>query len=275
LFLLVLALLRGNADGWTSARTVGELATAVVLLAGFVLVERTVREPMLPLRMFARRDFAAAQVSAFAISSGFFGIYLYLTLYLQVVLHLSPLDAGLATLPGTLLVFVVSGASAPLARRVDSGQLVAAGLAVVAAGVMLITIVGTNSSWLALQPGFLLACLGTGVVNPSLGMLALGAGRVEDSGLLAGTNDAFRNGGIAVGVAAFGVLIPAAAAVGRGPASSYVAGLHHALFLGAAVVAVGAITVAVLLRGRSGVTQQAELIALEPSAISTETVGAA
>jgi hypothetical protein len=67
---------------------------------------------------------------------------------------------------------------------------------VVAGGVTLMTIVGTSLSWVALQPGFLPACLGTGVVMPSLRMLALGVGRIDDSGLLAETDDAFRNSGM-------------------------------------------------------------------------------
>jgi MFS family permease len=251
LLLLLLALLRGNAAGCASARTLTELAGAGALLLGFVLVEGRVTSPMLPLGFFARRDFTAAQVAAFTISTGFFALYLYLTLYLQDVLGLSPLDAGLATLPGTLLLFMVSGASAPLTQRVAPATLVSVGLTVVAGGVALITIVGAHSSWTALLPGFLLACLGTGIVNPSLGMLALGAGTIDNSGLLAGANDAFRNGGGAVGVAVFGALVPAAAAVGRGPAQAYVTGLHHALLLGAGITAAGAATIVALMRARS------------------------
>jgi EmrB/QacA subfamily drug resistance transporter len=100
LFLLVLALLRGNVDGWGSVRTLAELAGAAVLLVAFGIVERRVREPMLPLGFFAHRDFSAAQIAVFAISSSFFALYLYTTLYLQNVLRLSALDAGLVYVPG-------------------------------------------------------------------------------------------------------------------------------------------------------------------------------
>jgi EmrB/QacA subfamily drug resistance transporter len=250
LLLLVLALLRGNADGWNSVRTVTELAVAAVALGGFVLIERRVTAPMLPLRMFARRDFTAAQVTAFAISAGFFGVYLYLTLYLQNVLHLSPLQAGLALMPGTLLNFAVAGASARLARRIAAGPLLTTGLVLVVGGEALMTIVGTHSSWTAILPGFLLTMAGTGIVNPALATLALSAGAIQDSGLLAGVNDVFRTGGMAVGVAAFGAIVPAGAAVGLGPAGAYVAGLHHCLLAGAVVTAAGAAAAAGLI-GRS------------------------
>ncbi|HXD56855.1 MAG TPA: MFS transporter, partial [Thermoleophilaceae bacterium] len=86
LFLLVLALLRGNDQGWTSTAIVAELSAAVVLLAVFGLIESRVREPMLPLGLFKNRTFAGAQLGVFAISGSFFAIFLYTTLYLQNVL---------------------------------------------------------------------------------------------------------------------------------------------------------------------------------------------
>ena len=134
LFLLVLALLRGDTDGWGSVAIMAELASALVLLGAFVAIERRSAMPMLPLALFRRRDFAAAQVAAFAISASFFALYLYMTLYLQDILHLSALDAGLVYMPGSLLLFVVSGASAQLSGRIPPATLVAAGLALVAGG---------------------------------------------------------------------------------------------------------------------------------------------
>src|SRR5919109_2304445 len=125
LFLLVLALLRGNDDHWASARTIAEFAGAAALLCTFLLVERRSRAPMLPLSLFRIRAFTGAQVSAFAISVTFFAGYLYATLYLQDVLGLSAIDAGLAYLPMTVTMFVVSGANAQLAERVSAGAMIA------------------------------------------------------------------------------------------------------------------------------------------------------
>jgi predicted MFS family arabinose efflux permease len=267
MFLLVLALLRGNTDGWGSARTIAELAGALAASIAFVAIERRVSAPMLPLQMFRRRDFTAAQIAAFAISSTFFAIYLYVTLYLQNVLHLSPLDAGLTYLPGTTIVFIVSGASAKLIARISPAVLLGTGLTLIAAGLSLLTIIGTHSSWLAAQPGMLVASLGTGIFNPTLATLALGAGPQESSGLLAGVNDTARQGGIAVGVAALGALVPAGAALGHGSAAAYVSGLHHALILAAAVAAAGAVVTVALIGTRRARRSVRRLVnAPEPAA---------
>ncbi|HEY2201440.1 MAG TPA: MFS transporter, partial [Solirubrobacteraceae bacterium] len=192
MLLLVTALLRGNVDGWGSARTLAELGGAAVMVLAFIVIERRVSSPMLPLGMFKRRDFTAAQIAAFSISSTFFAIYLYITLYLQDVLRLSPLQGGLTYLPGMFLLFVASAASAELGERISPAALLGAGLAMVAGGLALLTATGADSSWTATLPGILLASLGTGIFNPTLGALALGAGPPERSGLLAGTNDMAR-----------------------------------------------------------------------------------
>ena len=247
LFLLVLALLRGNQDGWGGALVLAELAGATVLLALFLAAQARAREPMLPLGLFRRREFSAAQLAAFAISASFFALFLYTTLYLQEVLHLSPIQAGLVYLPGTILLFLVSGASAQLTRRVPPAALIVSGLGLVAGGLALMTIAGVDSSWTALLPGELVVCFGTGLFNPALAAVAIGSVAEPQSGLAAGVNDAFRQTGVAVGVAAFGALVPASAALGHGSAQAYVTGMHHALLIGAGVAACGTVLSAALL----------------------------
>jgi EmrB/QacA subfamily drug resistance transporter len=247
LFLLVLALLRGNVEGWGSPKIVAELAGGIALLALFLLIQARSRVPMLPLRFFARPAFSGAQVAAFAISASFFAIYLYLTLYLQEVLHLSAVQTGLVYLPGTILLFVVSGASAPLVQRTSPGLLIVVGLALVAIGMALVTIVTPHSSWALVLPGEMTASFGTGLFNPALSAVALSALPERHGGLAAGVNDTFRNAGVAIGTALFGALVPAAAAVGHGSAASYVNGLHHAVLLAAFLAAAGALASARLI----------------------------
>jgi EmrB/QacA subfamily drug resistance transporter len=264
LFLLVLALLRGNQEGWGSARIVAELIGAAAFLALFVVTESRVKQPMLPLGLFRRPDFSGAQVAAFTISASFFALFLYTTLYLQEVMKLSPIEAGLVYLPGTILLFAVAGATAQLPRRIRPGLLVVVGLALVAGGLALMTFAGAHSSWTALLPGELVVCIGTGLINPALAAVAMGSVPERQSGLAAGVNDAFRQGGIAVGVAAFGALVPAAAALGHGSPEAYVAGMHTALFVGAALAAAGALASGVLLTGLRGKVPAGELVA-EPA----------
>ena len=243
LLLLVLALLRGNGNGWGSPAILAGLGVGGVLLLAFVITEHLVPAPMLPLGLFGRRDFTAAQVSAFTVSAGFFALYLYVTLYLQDVLGLSVIRASLALLPSTLVLLIVSSASARLLGRLAPGPILSVGLLLVGGGVALIAIVGPHSSWTAILPGLSLASAGMGVVNPAQAMLALGSGPPEDSGLLAGAASTFRNSGLAVGVAAFGALLPAAAALGHGSPEAYVTALHRALFAGAALSVAGALAV--------------------------------
>ena len=269
LFLLVLALLRGNEDGWTSALILAELSGAVALLVAFVVVERTVREPMLPLGLFRVRAFTGAQIAAFAISASFFAVFLYTTLYLQQVLGLSAVEAGLVYLPGTVLMFLVAGATANLGTRVAPGTLVAGGLALVGVGMALLMMVDVGSSWTVTLPGMLVAMIGTGLFNPALSAVALGAVPGDQSGLAAGVNDTFRQAGIALGVAALGALVPAEAVIGGNDPAAYVDGLREALGAGALLALAGAVAAALLIRDRAA-TQHRTAEAAPSGALAAE-----
>jgi EmrB/QacA subfamily drug resistance transporter len=271
LFLLVLALLRGNDLGWGSTEIVAELSASAVLLAAFALIERRVKDPMLPLGFFRIPSFAGAQIAAFSISASLFAVYIYATIYLQQVLGLSPVEAGLVYIPGTILNAATSGVTAGLAEKgkLSARLMVSAGLALVAVGLVLMTAAGADSSWLVLQPGLLIAMIGTGMFNPAVIAVALGSVSENQSGLAAGVNDTFRQAGIAVGVAALGALIPTTA-LAKGDVHGYVDGLHNALVVGGALAAIGAIAAAYLIRpvlqARREPKVQVSEVALEPCA---------
>jgi EmrB/QacA subfamily drug resistance transporter len=248
LFLLVFGLLRGNEEGWGSAGIIAALAGAAVLLTAFVAVEARVSSPMLPLRLFRNPSFTGAQIAAFAISSSFFAIFIYLTLYLQQVLGMSPLEAGLVYIPGTIMNFVFAGASASLGDKVSSRAMITVGLLLIAVGMALLTVTGTDTSWTVTLPGSLIAMIGVGLFNPSVTAVALGSVPERQSGTAAGVNDTFRQAGIAVGVAGLGALIPSHAVFGADGAADYVAGVHSALWVGAAVCVVGAVASWALIR---------------------------
>jgi len=269
LFLLVLALLRGNGDGWASGAIVAELAGSLAFLTLFVLIERRSRAPMLPLALFRVRAFSGAQIAAFAISASFFALFVYSTLYLQEILRLSPIQAGLVYLPATGSLFLASAATARLLHRVTPGFLVAAGLVLVSAGLAAMLLAGAHSSWTALLPSLLLNGIGTGLFNPAVSAVALGSAPPQQSGLAAGVNDTFRQSGIAVGVAAFGAMIPAGSALGRGSAGAFVHGFHHAILAGSALAAAGALLSAWLIgvrRTRPGATTATTVTPAAPAA---------
>jgi EmrB/QacA subfamily drug resistance transporter len=260
LFLLVLALLRGNDDGWTSAPIVAEFAASAVLFGAFVAIQRRVKDPMLPLGLFRNKRFSGAQIAAFAISGSFFALFLYTTLYLQRILGLSAMEAGLVYVPGTVLMVFISGASAQLGSKVAPGTIIGGGLALVSAGLVFGVLAQPESSWTILLPTLLIGSIGTGLFNPALSAVALSSAPQQMSGLAAGVNDTFRQAGIAVGVAAFGALVPADSALGGGSAADYVSGLHDAALAGAALAGIGAIAAALLIgTGRSALVREPAL----------------
>ncbi len=211
LFLLVLGLLRGNDDGWGSATIVSMFAGSAVMLGAFAAVERRVAEPMLPLGLFRSRAFTGVQLAAFAVSASLFALFLYLTLYLQNYLGYSPLQAGLRYLPITLVPFLVAPLAVALMGRLQARVLMAISLVAVGVGLLLMSGLTASSGWTALLPGFLVAGVGIGLLNPVIADVALSVVPTERSGMAAGINDTFRQVGVAVGVAVWGALF-----LGRG-----------------------------------------------------------
>ena len=216
------------------------LAASAAFLVAFAAVEWRSREPMLPPALFSNRTFAGSQLTVFAVAASFFAIFLYTTLYLQSVAGLSAIETGLAYLPTTMVMFVVSAATAQLGTRVSAGLLVTLGLVLIAVGMLALQLVTVDSSWTSILPALLLAAVGTGLFNPAGSALALGALPDHQSGLAAGANDTFRQAGVALGIAALGTLVPADAALG-GSAAEYVDGLHTAGLVAAATAAAGAL----------------------------------
>jgi len=211
LFALVLGLLRGNDNGWSSTLVVTLLAVAASLLVAFVAIESRVAEPMLPLGLFRRRAFTGVQLAAVGVSASLFALFLYLTLYLQDYLGYSPLQAGLRYLPITLVTFFAAPVAGALLGRIRARVLMAIGLVATGIGLILMSGLQPSSGWTALLPGFIAAGVGVGLLNPVIADVALSVVPKERSGMAAGINDTFRQVGIAVGVAAWGALFLARA----------------------------------------------------------------
>ena len=212
LFLLVLALVRGNDEGWGSPLIVSLFAVAAALLAAFVAIELRVREPMLPLGLFRRRAFTGVQMAAFAVSGSMFALFLYLTLYLQSFLGLSPVEAGVRYLPITVASFFVAPLAGMALARIQARYLMSAGLALTGVGLLLMGGLSLDSEWTALLAGFLISGAGVGLLNPVIADVALSVVPKERSGMAAGINDTFRQVGIAVGIAAWGAIFLGAGA---------------------------------------------------------------
>jgi len=206
LFLLVFALVRGNAEGWGSTLIIGFLLGSLVLLVAFVVIELRRPHPMLDLALFRKPAFAGASVVAFALSASMFAMFLYLTLYIQNSLGFAPLEAGLRFLPITLVSFVVAPISGQLSARIPVRILLGLGLALVGTGLLLMSGLTADSKWTHLLPGFLLAGAGVGMANPVIASTAVGVVPPRRSGMGSGISNTFRQVGIATGIAGLGAL---------------------------------------------------------------------
>jgi EmrB/QacA subfamily drug resistance transporter len=277
LFGLVLGLLRANADGWTSTLVLISLGAGAACLAVFTVIELVSDEPMLPLRLFRLPNFAGVQLSVFAISASAFAIYLYLSLYLQDVLGRSPLQTGLAYLPGSILMFLISGATPRLGSRIGNGALATIGMALATGGCLLTLLAGAHSSWTITLPGTMTALFGVGMYNPAISVIAVSALPETQSGLASGAYDTFRQSGLALGTAALGAFVSAGSLAGHN-VSDYVSGFHHLALLAGGIGTAGTLITGVLLMRSRRTTatvvvplRGTDMPALEPAvAVATE-----
>jgi EmrB/QacA subfamily drug resistance transporter len=265
LFCLVLALIRGNDDGWGSAKIIGLLVASAVLLVAFAAVELRRDQPLLDLRLFRVPTFTGAQIVAFSIHASMFSMFLYITLYMQNVLGYSPLETGVRFLPISLLSFFAAPIAGKLAERYPVKAFLSAGLALVSLGLIEMHGVEPGDSWTVLLPGFILAGIGIGFINPPLATAAIGVVEPRRSGAASGINSTFRQVGTAVGIAGLGAILqselggsPAAGRFGgRGAAAAYIDALNDLFLVGAAVAFVGAVCALALVRQRDFVSTPA------------------
>ncbi len=206
LFLLVYSLVEGNTLGWSSPTIVGTLVGSAVLMAIFLVAESLVRDPMLELGLFRRPAMVGVSVTAFTLGASIFAMFLYLTIYMQDDLGYGPFAAGLRFLPITMLSFVVAPIAGKLTVQVKSRYLLGLGLLLIALACKLTNQIGPHSSWTVLLPGFIVAGIGIGMVNPVLASAAVSVVPPERSGMASGSSATFRQVGMATGIAGLGAV---------------------------------------------------------------------
>ena len=206
LFMLVFALVRGNDDGWSSTTIVSLFIGSAVLMAVFIFNEAKTRDPMLDLHLFRRPAVVGVSIVAFCMSASIFAMFLYLTLYVQDSLGYGPLPAGIRFLPLTLLAFLVAPFAGRLTVRVKSRYLLGVGMLLITGGLLLMTTIKASSAWTVLLPGFILAGIGIGTVNPVLASASISVVEPQRSGMASGTNNTFRQVGIATGIGVLGAI---------------------------------------------------------------------
>ncbi|HEX5225294.1 MAG TPA: MFS transporter [Solirubrobacteraceae bacterium] len=209
---LVLALVDGNNWGWGSFRVLGLLALAVVALGSFALIEPRRRAPMVQFSFFRSRTFFGANVVAFIVSFTMFAMFFSLALYMQDILHFTPLQTGLRFLPTTICVMFAGPIAGRLADRIGSRPLMTAGLLSVAVSMFWMTGITTHSSYGFLVVAFILQGLGIGFTMSPMSTAAMNAVDRTKAGVASGILSMTRMVGSTFGVAVLGAGI---AAIGR------------------------------------------------------------
>jgi EmrB/QacA subfamily drug resistance transporter len=257
LVLLVYAMVNTNRYGWGSSRTIGELIASAVLLVAFVLIEaRFASHPLVPLRIFRSRTLSGANVVSLLVGLTLFAVFFFLTLYMQQVLHFSPMQAGFAYVPFTVGIIVSSGVGAVLVNRVGVKWLLVAGLLIMSAGLILLSRLPDNGSYATdILPAFIVSALGAGMVFLPMTNAAVSGADADDAGLASALLNTSQQVGGAVGLALLSTI--ATSRTNSVLASAPHAGLGHALVAGfergfvvAAAFAVAAAVLALLTISR-------------------------
>jgi len=237
---LVFGIVRGHAEGWTSAPIAASLGAGGLLLAAFVAWEHRAPAPMLPLRFFRSRAFAATNAVSLAMFFGVFGSIFFLAQYFQVAQGYSPLQAGLRTLPWTGMPMLVAPLAGILSDRIGSRPLMTAGLALQALAVgWLAAVSEPGTAYGALVLPLALGGTGMALVFAPAANAVLGSVRPEEAGKASGATNAIRELGGVLGVAVLASVFSGHGSY-AGP-QPFVDGMTAAIPVGAAVLAAGAL----------------------------------
>jgi EmrB/QacA subfamily drug resistance transporter len=252
LLALVYALIEANQYGWTSARIVGLLVFSAIALTAFVLLELHQRVPMLDLSLFRSGTFAGANLVAILVTLAMFGIFVFFPIYMQTFRGWSPVQAGAALLPWTLMVVVFAPIAGKLSDRVGSRWLMAGGMTVVSICCLLLSTVTLESSFWNMLPAFILGGVGMSFVMTPMSAAAMGAAPVAKAGVASGVLNTFRQVGVALGIGITGAIVAdragASAAEGASQPQAFVDGLTFAMKVSAVICFAAAIAAAVLVR---------------------------
>jgi EmrB/QacA subfamily drug resistance transporter len=252
---LVYGFTKASTDGWASAPTLILLSIAAVLLVAFVVVEARATHPLLPLRVVTERNRGGAFLATFLLGAGLFAMFVFLSYYMQTVLHYSALKAGVAFLPFAVGLILAASASSVIVPRIGSRIPMAGGIFIGAVGLGWLTQIGVQSSfWVAILGPQLLMSIGLGLAFPALSNTALTNVRAADSGVASAMVNTTQQVGGSLGTALLNtVAVTATAAYIRtnGPSSAS-AGLVHgysvAFAVGAGLLVLAALAAAVLVR---------------------------
>jgi EmrB/QacA subfamily drug resistance transporter len=253
LFALTYGLIEANTYGWTSGRILGAFALAAVMLAAFVALEMRQRIPMLDLSLFRNGTFAGANLAILLVALAMFGVFFFVSLYMQGVLGYSAVQAGAAFLPLTILIMLVAPIAGRASDRFGSRWLMTSGMILIAIHLLYFSRLGVEESYWNLLPAMILGGFGMGLVMTPSAAAAMRALPVDKSGVGSAVLNAFRQVGGSMGIAVIGAIMAHEIGALRGPAifrekELFVDAFSTSLTVAALIAVLGAVVSFVLVR---------------------------
>ncbi|MGH2864256.1 MAG: MFS transporter [Solirubrobacteraceae bacterium] len=255
LVVLVYGIVKAEQYGWGSARTLGTVAVAAVLLAAFFAIERRSAAPLVRLSILRVRTLAASNLALLFVMSGMMSMFFFASLYVQEVLGYSPLRAGLAFLPVTVGIGVGAGLAQPLIRRVGARAIAVSGLGLATAGMALLLRTTVHGDYLGqLLVGLMPLAIGMGLVFVPITLLATANVHGDDAGLASGLYNTSQQVGGALGLAILSTLAASRTGsllsghAGGGQSAALLSGYHLAFAAGAGLLAFAALLLVTMLR---------------------------
>jgi EmrB/QacA subfamily drug resistance transporter len=247
LFALTYALIEANEYGWTSARILVSFAVAAVSLVAFVLLERNQRLPMLDLALFRNKAFSGANAVMLLVGLAMFGIFFYVSLYVQQILGYSAIQAGASFLPWTLLIILLAPQAGRLSDRIGPRPFVTAGMVILSAAMIVFSRMGLHESFWGLLPGMLLGGVGMSLAMAPVTAAAMQSVRPDKAGVGSAVLNSARQVGGSMGIAIMGAIVAASTTAGRPDPTGFLHGFHHALETAAGLTLLGAVIAALTL----------------------------
>jgi EmrB/QacA subfamily drug resistance transporter len=251
LFALTFALIEANDYGWTSPTILSLFAVAGIAFVAFGLLELHQRVPMLDLSLFRSGTFAGANIVALLVFLAMFGVFFFVSLYVQGILGYSAVQAGAMFLPMTVLIMFVAPVAGKLSDRLGSRWLIVAGMMFLTTHLLLLSNLDVDSTFWNILPALILGGFGMGLTMTPATAAAIGSVPVAKAGIGSGVLNTFRQVGGALGIAVMGAIVASQIHVAPGaPAfrDQFMDGFSIALRVAAAIALVGALAAAVLIR---------------------------
>jgi EmrB/QacA subfamily drug resistance transporter len=247
LFALTYGLIEGNNFGWGSVRIVGAFVVAAVSLTVFVLLERRQRAPMLDLTLFRNRTYVGANLAMLLVALAMFGVFFFVSLYMQNVLGYSAVEAGAAFLPMTLLIIVIAPLAGRASDRWGSRWLITGGMVLLAVQLAYFSQLSADSTFWVLLPALVLGGFGMSMTMTPSSAAAMRAVPVEKAGIGSAVLNACRQVGGSTGIALMGAIM-ASRLTSPPTTASFMDGFELALVVASVIALAGAITAAALIR---------------------------